>query len=360
MLIVNKYTRKDLRFLLSMVMMIVAFQISALAAEPIDPEKEATLTIIYKDQEKPITGAVFQMYQVGDISENGEFTLTGEFAAYPVVIEDLDSTGWKALAETLYGYAKRDQLISVDEAETDAYGALKFPEQQEHLTAGLYLIAGKRHIQNGKIYTAEPFMAWLPDKNAVFDEWSYDVTAIPKHENTPEDAKPEVVKRKVLKVWKDEGSRYKRPKEITVDLLKDGMVYDTVTLTEQNNWRYTWENLSGEYDWQIVEREATGYTVSVEKEGITFVVTNTCKPPHDDSPDDDDGGGDRPDEPEKPDIDRPGDSGEPSESLTTMEKTMPPLADLPQTGQLWWPVPVLMAAGLFCIIAGCLIKRKCA
>lgn len=356
-MLIKKYTRKCLRFLLSMAVLILAFQRSAFAEELIDPEKDATLTIIYKDQEKPIEGALFQMYQVGDVSENGEFTLTGAFAAYPVVIEDLDSAGWKTLAETLYGYAKRDQLLPVDEAETDAYGALKFPDQQEHLTAGLYLIVGKKHIQNGKIYTAEPFMAWLPDKNAVFDAWSYDVTAIPKHENTPEDAKPEVVKRKVLKVWKDTDSSYKRPKEIVVDLLKDGTVYDTIALTEQNQWRYTWENLSGEHDWLVVEREVNGYTVSVEKEGITFVVTNTRKPTKNDEPDDDDdgGGGDSPKEPVKPDG--PGDSGTPSESLTTLEEVLPPLADLPQTGQLWWPVPLLAAAGLMCIIAGCLIKR---
>lgn len=30
---------------------------------------------------------------------------------------------------------------------------------------------------------------------------------------------------------------------------------------------------------------------------------------------------------------------------------------LPQTGQLWWPVPVLTAAGLLCIVAGLLRRR---
>ena len=32
----------------------------------------------------------------------------------------------------------------------------------------------------------------------------------------------------------------------------------------------------------------------------------------------------------------------------------PPLAPgLPQTGQLWWPVPILMAAGVFFVMMGC-------
>lgn len=35
----------------------------------------------------------------------------------------------------------------------------------------------------------------------------------------------------------------------------------------------------------------------------------------------------------------------------------PPSEDLPQTGQLWWPVPVLTLCGMTCIIGG-LIRRK--
>lgn len=34
-----------------------------------------------------------------------------------------------------------------------------------------------------------------------------------------------------------------------------------------------------------------------------------------------------------------------------------PLGDLPQTGQLWWPVPILAIAGLMLMIAG-IIRRR--
>lgn len=34
-----------------------------------------------------------------------------------------------------------------------------------------------------------------------------------------------------------------------------------------------------------------------------------------------------------------------------------PLGDLPQTGQLWWPVPILAIAGLMLMIVG-IIRRR--
>ena len=35
-----------------------------------------------------------------------------------------------------------------------------------------------------------------------------------------------------------------------------------------------------------------------------------------------------------------------------------PLAPLPQTGQLWWPVPVLVILGLVLIITGMIVSHK--
>lgn len=61
-----------------------------------------------------------------------------------------------------------------------------------------------------------------------------------------------------------------------VQLLRDGEVYDTVTLSSDNNWRYTWPELSADHHWQVVEhRTPEDYTVLIEREGITFVMTNT-------------------------------------------------------------------------------------
>ena len=46
----------------------------------------------------------------------------------------------------------------------------------------------------------------------------------------------------VRKVWVDDG--VDRPDSITVQLLRDGEVYDKVELKQSNQWVYTWDDLS--------------------------------------------------------------------------------------------------------------------
>ena len=120
-------------------------------------------------------------------------------------------------------------------------------------------------------------------------------------------------------------------------LLRDGEIYDTVTLREADNWRYEWPNLSDKYHWTVAEQVEGDYYVSVSLEGITYVVTNTS-------------------EEEFPEDPVPGGSIEPPDEEFTEPGV--PLGDkLPQTGQLWWPVCILITLGMGCIIAGLVLKR---
>lgn len=164
-----------------------------------------------------LEGAAFRLYRVADVLPGGEFALSGDFAAYPVALDAPDAAAWRALAQTLAGYAARDG----------------------------------------------------------------------------------------------------RPAFIEVQLLRDGRVFDTVRLREENNWSHTWTGLDADFAWSVVETAVpAGYTVRVERAGITFVLTNT-RP--------------EPEEPEEPET---------------------PGGKLPQTGSLWWPVPVLALAGLFLLLLG--------
>ena len=58
-------------------------------------------------------------------------------------------------------------------------------------------------------------MAFLPGDDAANNTWSYDVTVSPKYER-----QEETISRRVMKVWDDEGYEDRRPKEITVQLLR--------------------------------------------------------------------------------------------------------------------------------------------
>ena len=182
---------------------------------------------------------------------------------------------------------------------------------------------GQRHIQNGRRYDHKPFMVMLPTQDTQTGDWLYEVIVDPKHESSEVPDTPSAVTRKVLKVWDDEAGS-DRPAEVVVQLLCDGEVYDTVTLNAENNWRYTWSELDDSYTWTVVEEECKGYTVSVERDGITFVVTNTRVTPLPTPP--------GPTDPAKP--------------------------SLPQTGQVWWPVPVLLMCGLLLSIIGLICRRR--
>ena len=96
-----------------------------------------------------------------------------------------------------------------------------------------------------------------------------------------------------------------------------------MTLNDSNNWRYEWTDLDESFKWQVTEyKTPENYTVSVSREGITYVMTNTYQ-------------SERPGTPETP-----GKSGTPGN------------ARLPQTGMLWWPVPLLAFAGLLLFLIG--------
>ena len=72
------------------------------------------------------------------------------------------------------------------------------------------------------------------------------------------------------KTWDDkENQDGKRPKEIKINLLKNGKVFDTKTVTEKDGWKWKFENLDKYEKGQEIK-----YTISEEQvEGYTTVVT---------------------------------------------------------------------------------------
>jgi len=309
--------------LLTVLLFSFAVPLQAAAAEAMDPDIPVSLTITYTDKGEPLTEAVFSVYRVATMDKNGRFTLTAPFSGYNLDLSSPTDAAWAALATTLEGYVLRDKILPTATGKTDEEGNLTLPTGSGILRQGLYLVVGQRHTQNGMIYETCPFLLHLPTLSEESGEWIYDNAVHPKHESTPDNDEP--ITRKVLKVWEDDGYEKQRPKDITVQLLRDGEVYDTVILNAENEWRYTWDELDADYHWTVAEKELEDYTVLVTQEGVTFVITNSFVPPTTPPP------------------------------PTPTPPTPPPR--LPQTGQLWWPVPVLLVLGLFFVATG-LLRRK--
>ena len=306
-------------------MVISAVSINAYAvSENIDLKNEPALFVEFFDGEKPLYGAKFDLFMIADIDEFGNYYPKAGFEKFDITTIGKNIEKWRELALTLEGYVLGEKISPVDSAVTDENGMAFFPQQSEHFVCGVYLLVGQPHTQDGLVYRAESAIVQLPMPSEEYDEWNYDVTVKPKYSFEPV-GEEEYITRKVLKIWNDKGFESKRPKEIEVFLFCDGKLFDTVKLSAKNNWRYTWEKLEENHRWNVAEKIPEGYTVKITKEGITFVITNTAEkgtPPP-------------PQIPEKPD--------EPK---------------LPQTGQLWWPVPVLFVIGTVFVALGVLRKRR--
>ena len=105
--------------------------------------------------------------------------------------------------------------------------------------------------------------------------------------HTP-DEKPETTNLKVTKVWSDNNDQDKvRPKRITVKLLADGEVINTLELLESTGWEGEFTDLPTEKDgksitYTVEEVAVEGYTASISgdvKNGFTIVNKRTTKTP---------------------------------------------------------------------------------
>ena len=372
---------KKVIFLTGLLFLIFSVHLNVFAGRDIQTEKKASLTIA-----GDLSEVIFRLYKPGTVTEKGKIDLIKPFSDYGITLgEDVsDKTGWEEAALAFAGYAQRDGLEPVREALSE--GEVTF----EGLDCGLYLVIGEK---SG--YTFSPFLVSLPSLTAE-GEWDYIPRAVPKYEKDPLPPEPETITVEAVKIWKEEEGGDNRPSEIILQLLKDGDVYGEAVLSRENSWRYRWTGLPKAAQWTVVEKTVPdGYTVEVERNGNTFGVTNTRIETPSPTP-----------EPEAsippeatptpevsvtpeatptPEVSIPPEATPtpevsiPPEATPTPEVSIPPEATPtpevsiipdsptptqppenkgPQTGQLWWPVPLLAMAGILFLVIGMVLKRK--
>jgi hypothetical protein len=329
-----------------------------LAAEKTDSKEEMSLTIRCEYDNQPLVGETISLYKVAEDPNNGEASVTKEFQDYKVDYTELDNGNEENLALVLADYAERDHVKPYYSGNTDTTGTLEVDEE-DGLTSGWYLVVEDRLIIDKIAYTSEPFMVALPatEEDGTIE---YEVQLNPKVRSTDT---TETVKMQALIIWDDENSDENRPESVTVQLLKDGEVYDEQELSEENNWSYTWENLDGTPQWTVVQKDVLEcYTISVERNGESYIVLNKYT-------------GTQPNQSEIQSVETP--QEEPTEEKSTKSTTQTTTestsdssekstsspdnnssAKLPQTGLLWWPVPVLLISGMLLIIVGLLRHQK--
>lgn len=262
--------RKSLRTLLSALLLfcLLCQPLSAQAAQALDPSRECSLTLDYSG----FSGLEIEIYQVAAYAPDGTYALTGPFTGYPVKIHGITSQKeWRDAASTLAAYIAADSIVPTATGKTDENGFAHFSD----LSQGLYLVLGITAETEDGIYTFENFCIFLPTPrdDGTLD---YDMTAKPKYVRTPPPVVPGNVRYQVVKLWNDSHANHKRPNGVLVEILRNGVVYETVSLRPDNDWTYVWEVEKNGDRWTVVERDIPdGYTVVVTAAETTFTVTNT-------------------------------------------------------------------------------------
>ena len=250
-----------------------------------------SVTLIDQDGKTPIAGAELSLYYVATVKLNSKnnlsYTFTNAFEDCGCALDD------PALSVKLDAFVK-EKSVSIQKLVTDAHGNATFT----NLPLGLYFVK-----QTGAVAGYAPctsFLVTVPNKSA--DSYVYDINASPKTDVA------KLTDITIEKVWNTDAST-KAADSVTVQLLRDGVVVETATLSEQNNWRIIYSDMPESDAYSIVEVNVPkGFTATYSQSGYVFTVTNS--------------------------------------------------ASLIQTGQLIWPIPILAMAGLCLITIGASVLKK--
>lgn len=262
-------------------------------AQSFDAERLGSISVTLMDQDgkTPIVGAELSLYYVATVNLNSKnnlsYTFTNVFEGCGAALDD------PKLSMKLDAFVD-DHSVSAEKLVTDAYGKASFTD----LPLGLYFVKQTNSVEGYAPCTS--FLVTVPNENN--NGYVYDVNASPK---TDVARLTTII---IKKVWNTDAST-QAVDSVTVQLLRNGVVVETATLSDQNNWQVIYSDMPESDAYSIKEVSVPkGFTATYSKSGYTFTVTNT--------------------------------------------------ASLIQTGQLVWPIPVLAMMGLCLITVGTIVLRK--
>lgn len=263
-------------FILCICLYLIPCQVQAAstadAKEPISTNENCSLTISYCSGGIAFSELPVKLYKIADVSADYQYTLTSSFEKSNLILNGIQTVGeWNVIRSTLETYILANEVAADFNAKTDFEGKVSF----DALKPGLYLSITERIIKDETTYVFDSALIALPGLSAD-GLWQYQVDVTSKSEIIPPSENDEAIELKVLKLWKGDSGSSARPTTIEVEIFCNGTSYQTVTLSEDNHWTYTWSVKDNGSDWKVVERNIpAGYTMTIEERETSFVLTNT-------------------------------------------------------------------------------------
>ena len=382
---------------LAMVLWCMAGVMGVLIAKAADT---GSLTLWCVKDDDIVSNMHWQLYRVGHRVAD-DYVFEGDFAGYRATLGDKtkpmlewDTDTVATAGETLKVFSIVDKIDPRADGYTNSSGAVTF----DGLEDGLYLVWGDILKVGDTTY--------IP--SAIFFEMRGDDASVLN-------AYPKIVLRtlsaesynySVRKVWEnDEDQPWNRAVSITVERYRDNKYYDEIELSENNEWTFEWED-SDDHNWFVNEKVIPeNYTVSYKDNHTQYLIINTYDTPTDDSSitdiqttkvtDDnwtdintttskstDDNSTEttsvnttalhrsdtntttNPDHTTNSNNTTANNNTTPKSSTrttntqTTSIQTTVTEEKVPQTGQLWWPVPGLAVGGMLFFGMGLRITKK--
>lgn len=237
-------------------------------AVPLDTEADTSLTLHYQKEDIAFPELQAEVYLVANALPNGMYQLVAPFNSYPINIYGItQQEQWQAIAATLESYIVAEGVAPTAQGVTDETGKVRF----DGLKTGLYFVSEVVGENADATYIFNRFLVYLPTPQPD-GSYNYHVEAKPKCISYLPKAQYSVTK-----LWQDAGNSADRPKEVTVEIYKDGVLHDTQILNAENDWSYSWQVSADDYSkWTVAEKSVSEhYKVAIRQNGTTFSIINT-------------------------------------------------------------------------------------
>lgn len=272
-------TLKVIGSLFIVITLLLSMSVTAFA-ESIDTTRTGSITILFdEDQYEYFVGTGVTIYQVAYAIVDGSeitYVLTNDFENSEIVLSDIDNDTVKETVAYLSDYISDNNITGDTKVVLDD-GTVTF----DSLKFGVYLVTQGSIQTTADGFQGEfnSFLAYIP-QTSTDGSWKYDIEVYPKSGIVYTPVSVDVIH--IIKEWHGDNEDT-RPDSVNIDVYKNGELYDTVTLNEENDWfvDLTDDTICEDINIvSVVEQDIpSDYTPTYTSSEGSFFITNTYTGP---------------------------------------------------------------------------------